>query len=125
VNSFGPQFGIGLEIRVNSKPMPLLMERFLENEVIRSSEMFAYSDLNSEQFTSMKDSKGNQYEITFSVSKIESSFGIEINEPYGNRLLVGRYVLYQGRPAYVRSLKANGMLDIIETISKIERKVTI
>jgi hypothetical protein len=48
VNSFGPQFGVGLEIRVNSKPMPLLMERFLENEVIRSSDMFSYSDVNSE-----------------------------------------------------------------------------
>jgi hypothetical protein len=74
----------------------------------------------------MKDSRGNQYEITFSVSKIDQSIqGLEINESYGNRLLVGRYVLYQGRPAYVRSIKANGMLDIIETISKIERKVSI
>lgn len=36
VNSFGPQFGLGLEIRVNKKPMPLIMERFMENEVIRS-----------------------------------------------------------------------------------------
>ena len=48
VNSFGPKFGLGLEIRVNDKPMPLLMERFMANEVIRSPKMFAYSDLNSE-----------------------------------------------------------------------------
>ena len=126
MNSFGPQFGLGLEIRVNGKPMPLLMERFMANEVIRSPQMFAYSDLNSEQFTTMQDSKGNHYEVTFSVSKIEPSIqGLEVSEPYGHRLLVGRYVLYQGRPAYVRCARANGMLEIIETISKIERKVTI
>lgn len=64
--------------------------------------------------------------MTFSVSKIEPSIqGLEVSEPYGHRLLVGRYVLYQGRPAYVRCARANGMLEIIETISKIERKVTI
>lgn len=48
-----------------------------------------------------------------------------MSEAYGKRLLVGRYVLYQGRPCYVRSVRANGMLEIIETISKIERKVNI
>jgi len=38
---------------------------------------------------------------------------------------VGRYVLYQGKPAYVRSLNGNGYVDIVETISKRERKVHV
>jgi len=38
---------------------------------------------------------------------------------------VGKYVLYQGKPAYVRSLSGNAYIDIVETISKRERKVHV
>ena len=69
----------------------------------------------------LKDSEGNQYEITFNVQEETA----ELSEPYGKRLLVGKYVLYQGRPAYVKSLRGNKMVEIIETISKIERKVLV
>ena len=60
------------------------------------------------------------------MSRIDPAIeGLEISERSGKRLLVGRYVLYQGKPAYVRSLDGNETIDIVETISKRDRKAHV
>ena len=39
--------------------------------------------------------------------------------------MVGKYVLYEGKPCFVRKLNSNGVIDIVETISKMERRVKV
>jgi hypothetical protein len=39
--------------------------------------------------------------------------------------LVGRYVLYQQRVAYVKKLRGDGTLEIIETMTRSEARVSI
>ena len=123
------RFAVGLVVRTNEKPIPLVTERLMDHEELKGHEQrqfFSFDDLDAEQHARLQDAHGDQFEIRFSVSSIDPvTEGLEISERSGKRLLVGRYVLYQGKPAYVRSLDGNETIDIVETISKRERKVHV
>jgi hypothetical protein len=41
----------------------------------------------------------------------------------GKRLLVGKYALYQNKVQYVRNIEGSGQVDVVENITKSERKV--
>ena len=80
----GENFAIGLVIRTNAKPIPLVTERYKEHVELKSHEQdqyFSYNDLDTEQHVKLGD-RNDQFDITFSVSKIDpkSSQGVEISE---------------------------------------------
>ena len=123
------RFAVGLVVRTNEKPIPLVTERLMDHEELKGHEQqqfFSFDDLDGEQHATLQDPHGDRFEIRFSVSRIDPVIeGLEISERSGKRLLVGRYVLYQGKPAYVRSLDGNETIDIVETISKRDRKAHV
>lgn len=127
-NDPAERFAMGLVIRMNEKPIPLVCERLLEHETLNSFEqgqVFSYSDVGREQIAVLRDFQDNQYEITFLVTEIKSHLRIESQEREGKRLLVGRYALYNSKPVFVRALHGNNTVEIVETISKSEKKVDI
>lgn len=46
-------------------------------------------------------------------------------EKFGKKLLVGRYVLYNHKVAYVRAVHSNGTVDIVETQAKKDRTIPV
>lgn len=59
------------------------------------------------------------------VNRIHEDVQLQNMEREGKRLLVGRYALYDSRPAYVKGLSGDHKVEIIETIQKKERKVDV
>lgn len=62
--------------------------------------------------------------MTFSVQELPETTKQEVTERSGKRLLVGRYCIYdKNRLCYVKKIKGDGTVDIIETITRSEHKV--
>jgi hypothetical protein len=58
------------------------------------------------------------------VSEISpNSQDVKMTERQGRRLLIGRYVLFQGKVAYVKNLLGNGLIEIVEIVSKKDRTI--
>mmetsp|Transcript_5079 Transcript_5079/g.7691 ORF Transcript_5079/g.7691 Transcript_5079/m.7691 type:complete len:154 (+) Transcript_5079:1740-2201(+) len=109
--------------------MPLALERFKEDhQEMKSHEqqnqIFKYSRVNSENTAYLRDEDGLSYEVTFSIQELVAPEEVTATELMGKKLLVGRYVLYSSKVCYVKNLSADGGIELVEVISKKERRVT-
>jgi len=104
------------------------VERLLRHEEISSldqKQSFSYSNFNREQEVVLVDSQGLRYRIVFTISKDIEQVDEDMPEKIGKRLLVGKFVLFDSKPAFVKNIYDDRSLEIMEVISKRERKVRI
>ena len=94
-----------------------VFDKFLDCEDQRPYE----GHLNRERVLKLFDLIGEEYEVSYVVSK--SRPHIVPDEKEGLKLLVGRYVMYDQKVAYVKSLNSNGNMELIEVLSKKEHTV--
>jgi hypothetical protein len=95
---------------MNENPIPLVFEKYIEHETLNSYEhgqVFSYENVDGEQRAVLTDFENNKYEIAFVVNRIHDDVQLQNMEREGKRLLVGRYALYDSRPAYVKGLSGN------------------
>lgn len=135
-NASDEVFTIGLSLRQNTKPIPQVTEKYKTDPIIinnmqyspevashdqRNKQYFTYDQLNKETTVVLMDPVGKvQYSVTFVLTQVNQR-----DEPLppqtemtGERLLVGRYVIYQGRTCYVRSMTNHIKVKICDIFTK-------
>ena len=104
--------------------MMIVTESLLEHEELNSfanGDLLYYKASNREHAIVLNDYTGDRYEVKFRIEEAQGHH--QISERQGNRLLVGRYALYKNKTVYVRNLNGNGIVDVIETMSKMTHSV--
>lgn len=88
-----------------------IVKVYLEEEIISYEGKW-----NQERTIKLWDLRGDLYELTYVISPARP-YTIP-DEKDGHRLLIGRYVMHEGKAAYVKSVGANGNVDLVEVLSK-------
>jgi hypothetical protein len=104
-----------LDILLNRSSVPLkaIMKELIYDEVIKGEKTIKYLNQKS-SLVSLKDPKGNDYKVKFSVNKGKNANNIIPHYREGNRLLVGKYILYnKSKPCVVKSLNRDGTVDLM------------
>lgn len=87
------------------------MKEFLHEEEFISDKSFSYAEATDLEIK-CSDPEGNKMKVKFSISEAKAGETLPA-ERDGLRLLVGRYVIYQKRIAFVCSINRDNTIDLL------------